>query len=113
MVTATALGATVPVLDIVNSHAARFSPDEVVTNVTGQTSVLPLKVTPGIEEVSCRVSPLSVSISGPAALPGTDAATPAPMRTTARPSRMNGVASFRTSALPWDWRSTAENHRNH
>src|ERR1035437_4172467 len=96
MVTARELGATAPILEIVNSHAARFSPDEVVISIGGHTSVLPLKVTPGIDEVSCRVIPLSVKTWGAARSAGPDAAAPAPMRTTARPSMTRGVASFRT-----------------
>src|ERR1035437_4092660 len=102
MVTARELGATAPVLEIVNSHAARFSPDEVVISMGGHTRVLPLKVTPGIDEVSCRVIPRSVKTWGRAPSTGADAATPAPIRTTARPSVTRGVASFRTIALPWD-----------
>src|ERR1035437_6355815 len=52
MVTARELGATAPVLEIVNSHAARFSPDEDVISIGGHTSAVPLKVTPGVVEVS-------------------------------------------------------------
>jgi hypothetical protein len=66
IVTTTVLGATAPVLEIVNSHAARFLPDELVISIGGHTSVLPLKVTPGMDEVSCRVIPLSVKTLGPA-----------------------------------------------
>jgi hypothetical protein len=102
IVTTTVLGATAPMLEIVNSHAARFSPDEVVISIGGHTSVLPLKVTPGIDEVSWRVSPLSAKTWEPAPSVGPDAATPAPMRTTARASMTRGAASFRTIALPWD-----------
>src|SRR5664280_1911653 len=102
MVAARELGTTAPVLEIVNSHPARFSPEEVVISIGGHTSVLPLKVTPGMDEVSCRVIPLSVKTWGAARSAGPDAATPAPIRTTARPSMTRGVASFRTSALPWD-----------
>jgi hypothetical protein len=50
----------VPVLEIVNSHAFSFAPDEAVISTGGHTSVSPLKVTPGIDEVSCSASPLSV-----------------------------------------------------
>jgi hypothetical protein len=62
IVTTIESGVTAPVLEIVNSHAARFLPDELVISIGGHTSVLPLKVTPGMDEVSCRVIPLSVRI---------------------------------------------------
>src|ERR1035437_7977297 len=50
MVTARELGATAPILEIVNSHAARFSPDEVVIIIGGDTSVLPLEVAAAIDD---------------------------------------------------------------
>src|ERR1035437_5270692 len=96
MVTGRELGATAPVLGHVNSHAARFSPDEVVISMGGHTSVLPLMVTPGLDELSCRVIALSVKTWGAAPSAGPDAAAREPMRTTARPSMTIGVASFRT-----------------
>src|ERR1035437_477627 len=112
MVTARELGATAPVLEIVNSHAARFSPDEDVISIGGHPSAVPLKVTPGIDEVSCRVIALSVKTWGRVPSTGADAATPAPMRTAARPSIRNGAASFRTIAQPRAQGLTAGNSRH-
>src|ERR1035437_1625586 len=74
MVTARELGATAPVLEIVNSHAARFSPDEDVISIGGHTSAVPLKVTPGVVEVSCSVITSSVKTWGRAPSTGADAA---------------------------------------
>src|SRR5665811_2393650 len=99
MVTTRELGATAPVLEIVNSHAARFSPDEDVISIGGHTSAVPLKVTPGVVEVSCSVIALSVRARLPTWFAGGDAAA-APIKTSARPSVRSGVASFRTMFLP-------------
>jgi len=71
---------------------------KVVISIGGHTSVVPLKVTPGIVEVSCSVIPPSVEMWGPVPSVGAAAATPAPMRTAARPSIRSGEANFRTIA---------------
>jgi hypothetical protein len=53
--TTTESGRTVPVLSMLNSHAAWFAPDELKIDIGGHTRVLPLKVTPAIVELSWSV----------------------------------------------------------
>jgi hypothetical protein len=102
MLTVTDDGATAPTLEIVNSQAFMFWPDDVVISTGGQTSVLPAKVTPGIAAVSLMVIPSSVKtwVAGPPA--DADAANATPRSTRARPSGTRGLTSFRMNALHVD-----------